>query len=508
MQRGQWIGDEHMLTVNVRIAVLGCLLVVAGMVRTGWSQTPPSNEVSGLAAAAAIESAMVQAIARAERSVVAIARVRNNVGTSVLGLEPRPDPFGGAARLPTPAQPTDPDFQAGDYLAGVVIDPRGLILTTYRGLGENYDYYVTTHDRRVYRAWIKGADPRSDLAVLQIDASNLAPIRFGNASTLRKGQIVIALGNPFAIARDGQACASWGIIANLGRKAPPLPSTEEPTGKPTLHHFGTLIQTDAKLSMGTDGGALINLKGEMVGLMTSLPAVAGFESAAGYAYPVDETFLRAVDRLKRGEEVEYGFLGVQPEDLSLDELVRGMHGIRVDRVVPGAPGDRAGLRPRDVILRVDGEPIYDKDGLVLAVGRLPVDKRVDLDVQREDRVVKVSARLTKYPVRGKAIVTVPPRRWRGIQVEYTTAMLDSEEIGLWGLPLDRDAVFVVDVERDSPAWKAGLRRGMLIESVDGRPVRTPKEFFALVRGKKGEVVLGLVDDGSRDFQPTRRVPAP
>lgn len=489
-------------------AVVVSLCLGSALAACPVSAQEERDEVSGLAAAQAIEAAMVEVIAEAEKSVVAVARVRVRRPGAVFDLESRPDPFGRPSQSPTLPGPDDPDFVPNDYLTGVVIDRQGLILTTYRALGKDSEYYVITSDHRVFRAWIKGADPRSDLAVLAVEANDMTPIAFGDAERVRKGQIVIALGNPFAIANDGQVCASWGIVANLGRKAPPVSSSDEPTGKPTLHHFGTLIQTDARLSMSTDGGALVNLRGEMIGLLTALPALTGFEPAAGYAYPVDATLRRAIDRLKQGEEVEYGFLGVQPEDLTLDEQASGLQGTRVDRVVPGAPADHAGLKPRDLIVRVNNRPVYDQDGLVLAVGSLPVDTTVRLAVRRDERSLVIPARLSKYPVRGEKIVTQPRRRWRGMAVEYTTAMLESEELGVWGLPLDRPAVFVLEVEKDTPAWEAGLRRGMLISHVGDTPVRTPKELFRVVENRSGTVAVRLVDDGSPDFQPVRRVPAP
>ena len=251
-------------------------------------------------AAAAIENALVETIASAEKSVVAVARVRKEQSTDVLRLESRPDAFGGG--LP----PTDPSFVPNEYGAGVVIDRRGLILTACHVLGdENDNYYITTAERRVYRAWIKAADPRSDLAVLSIDgadvaSANLVPIRMGDAATLRKGQIVVTLGNPYAIARDGQASAGWGIVSNLNRKAPPVPDETDAGGKTTLQHYGGLIQTDARLHLGASGGPLLNLRGEMIGLCISQAATAGYESAAGYAIPVDATFRRVLERAAAG----------------------------------------------------------------------------------------------------------------------------------------------------------------------------------------------------------------
>ncbi len=258
-------------------------------------------------AAAAVESALVEVIAKAEKSVVAIARVRRPRPGEMLNLELRPDPFGRPRADPGSAlQPTHADFIPNDYATGVVVDRQGRVLTVYHALGEESDYYVTAHDRTVYRARVIAADPRSDLAMLAPEADapprpgalDLPVITLGDGANLRKGQFVVALGNPFAIARDGQTSASWGIVANLARKAPAVPGDPE-TAKPTIHHFGTLIQTDAKLNLGTSGGPLLNLRGEMVGLTTAIPAVPGYEEAAGYAMPVDATFRRALEALRR-----------------------------------------------------------------------------------------------------------------------------------------------------------------------------------------------------------------
>ncbi|MBN2290970.1 MAG: trypsin-like peptidase domain-containing protein, partial [Pirellulales bacterium] len=275
---------------------------------------PPSavaQEPSGLQVAAAIERTLVDVIAQNEKSVVAIARVRKEEPVKDFNIELKPDAFGRRfAPLGKPG-PTDPDFIPNQYASGVIIDPGGLILTAYHSLGENSEYFVTTSDRNVYQAKVRAADPRSDLAVLSIEANGLPAIQFGDSSRLKKGCIVIALGNPYAIARDGQVSAAWGIVANMARKSPPTDDYDL-SGKTTLHHYGTLIQTDAKLNLGTSGGPLLDLSGRMVGLVTSLPPATGYEQPAGYAIPVDKTFRRVVDTLKQGREVEYGFLGIQP----------------------------------------------------------------------------------------------------------------------------------------------------------------------------------------------------
>ncbi len=185
-----------------------------------------------------MERSLIDTIARGERSVVAIARVRHERPDEAWNVEIRPDGFGGRQVLPgLLPKPGDPDFVPTEYATGVVVDRSGLVVTVYHALGEDSDYYLTTHDQQTLRAKIVAADPRSDLAVLAPDDAAVArggtlewtPITLGNAAGLRKGQIVIALGNPFGLAKDGQASASWGIVANTGRKAPPMPDRPIPS---------------------------------------------------------------------------------------------------------------------------------------------------------------------------------------------------------------------------------------------------------------------------------------
>ncbi|MHB1033508.1 MAG: trypsin-like peptidase domain-containing protein [Pirellulales bacterium] len=477
-----------------RRPVRGCLwlLALAAMPAANL----PAQEPSGLQAAESLERALVEAIAGAEKSVVSIARVHKSEPAKAASPALRPDPFrrGPLGPVPqnAPVQPTDPDFIPNEFGTGVVVGAAGSILTNYHVLGENSDYYVTTSNRKVYKAEIKAADPRSDLAVLQINADSLVPIRFGRAETLRKGQIVIALGNPYAIARDGQASASWGIVSNLGRKAGPDPDAAAGTSKNTLHHFGTLIQTDAKLNLGTSGGALLNLKGEMVGLTTSLAATAGFEQAAGYAIPVDDTFKRIVDTLKLGREVEYGLLGIRPLNLEQDEVLAGRRGARIEGIEPGTPAEKSGLKVNDIVTAVNGEPIHDADGLVLNVSKLPVESVARLSVERPDRTVQVEVTLAKYPVRGKKIVTSPGASWRGLRIDYSKAVVDPELVARASATYGEGAVIVVEVERGSPAWNGGLRPGMLVTHVGRAAVDTPKAFWAAVAGKTGPVELRMI----------------
>jgi S1-C subfamily serine protease len=487
-----------LVAVINRCPVIATALAVTLAVSMFAASAPAQGPPAGTDLALALEKCLVAAIARAEKSVVAIARVHKNRPGESLALEFRPDPFGRRMAPAVSPGPADPDFVPNDYATGVVIDRQGLILTAYHVLSPESEYYVTTQQRRIYLATVKGADPRSDLAVLAIDAAGLQPIVMGDAARLKKGQIVIALGNPYAIGRDGQASASWGIVANLNRKAPPLADDADSTGTHTLHQFGTLVQTDAKLNQGTSGGALVDLQGRMVGLTVALAATAGYEQAAGYAIPIDATFRRVIDTLKEGREVEYGFLGIRPANLRPREILAGGRGARVQRVEPGTPAERCGLRIDDIITAIDGVPVQGADGLMLELGRLPAEAAARLQVLRGEEQIPLDVVLAKYPVVGKKIVTRPAPDWRGMRVDFTTAVSNPDAVAV-ATNFFGEGVIVTDVEEGKPAWKAGIRPGMRIRQVDETPVNSPRQFRAAVAEKPGPVQIRLA--AGNDGQP-------
>src|SRR6478672_1497438 len=203
-----------------------------------------AQEPSPLATAAAMQRLVVEAIERAEGSVVAIARVRRDPALPLAPGAPAAPLLPGVGN----PEPTDRAFVPSEFGSGVVIDAKGLVLTAYHVVGDHRaaDYFVWLN-RKPYTARLKAADPWFDLAVLQIESANLKPIALSDARNVKKGQFVIALGNPYAIARDGQPSAAWGIISNIERQAPtPRMATRASEGRETLHHWGTLLQTDAR----------------------------------------------------------------------------------------------------------------------------------------------------------------------------------------------------------------------------------------------------------------------
>lgn len=444
-------------------------------------------------AVAAIEQAIVDAIARVEPSVVAVSRAAPAAPPTE--AEERVADFFSELR-----DPAAPAREPAIVASGVIIDRAGLVLTEYLAVRENQSHSVTTIDGTRYAAKVRAADPRSGLAVLAMEtATNASPnsrggaaghsgsftaLKIADASLVRKGQLVIAVGNPFAIESDGQPSASWGIVTNLARKASPGTNLNNAPGplkdfRTTIHHLGTLIQTNAKLGFGTGGGALVNMKGELVGLTTTAAVIAGHERPAGYAIPMNATIRRAVETLKQGREVEYGMLGVgfSPAPIGFGPEPRSP--LTISHVYPG-PASRAGLRELDVLTRIGGETVDDIDDVQLAVSSHAPGDTIALEYERGGRKDTAQVKLAKLAVAGEPIATVEPDAWNGMRVDYATA-LDAQALAeaiQSGALHEEDCVLVTEVERDSIAWQEGVRPGMFVTHVGGSRVTTPEEFRA------------------------------
>ncbi|MFN0053497.1 MAG: trypsin-like peptidase domain-containing protein [Planctomycetales bacterium] len=487
-----------------------------------------AEEPSGLAAAAAIENAFVKAIESAEKSVVSIAR--DKVQPPQAAVMNRQRNVG----LDRPIGIEDPNYIPSEYGAGIILDERGLILTNYHlvrggpieGRADpkgNQVLYVRLPDRRGFEALIYAADPRSDLAVLKLISPdmqpipNLHPLKLGNASTLRKGQLVLALGNPYLIARDGSASATWGIVSNLTRQA--MQDTDlgemEARRRETIQNLGVLIQVDTRLELGTSGGALLNLQGELIGITTALASIVGYEKSAGFAVPINDSTRRIIESLRQGKEVEYGFLGIIPFDVSAREFSEGLaplaarwnqHGAaRIQKVVEHLPAERGGMMDNDIVFRVGDKPVLSKADLMREIGLLAPGTTARIRVWRHHpnqggRELELAVEVGKWPaVDEEGIVAPKPLRdpWRGVDYDYPTARLRSFSQPQYGAGSVRnDGVLITDVATDSPAAAAELKTNDVITHVKGKAVHSPREFLELVRGETGPVPLQILPGAS------------
>lgn len=475
----------------------------------------PAQEPSGEAFLAAVEAAMSATIERSERSLVAIARIP---------FEPDPfdrgrarDPFGVRDR--GGADPLSGSYVPRDFGTGLILaspdDPQGrLVLTCYHvvkggqpwqndgGTRSEARIALRFSPRHVCWATIYAADPRSDLAVLHFNPQDagltpddLPPLSLGDDVPVRKGQFVVALGNPYAIARDGSPSASFGMISNLSR----FPFASDALDRPTIHHYGLLLHVDTRLSPGTSGGALLNRSGQLIGITTSLAALEGYESSAGYAIPVGQGMRRVILDLLRGYEVEYGLLGVEVR--TGDERFGHFGPIRrsaqkrtdveVSDVMPDSPSHRAGLRPGDIIHTINRVPVLSRDDLFREVGLQAPGSMVRVGVRRNDVEREVPVQLARWPVPSGEVVIASRDRypvWRGLRVGWPTSQRKFVD---YKAPYPR-AVIVEHVDENSPAEVVQLREGDFIESVNSRPCETPAEFAAAVEGAAGDVRLKLL----------------
>lgn len=435
-----------------------------------------------------LEAALQRAISGAEPSIACILVRRERE---------RPADF---SRKPSDLEDrnTPPDY----FGSGVVIDSQGLILTNYHVVRRAGRILVRLPARsgddgpREANAAIYAADARSDLAVLKVQGIGPLPaLSLGAGENLAKGSFVAALGYPYAVGfREGSASASCGIISNL-RRRPPGVTTEIDRGR-VLTNLGVLLQTDARLQLGSSGGALIDLDGKLVGLTTAQAALAGVDMPGGFAIPINAGYRRIIEVLCRGEEVEYGFLGVTTSNNPLLERPRGA--VTIEGVSPNSPASAAGLRRGDAILAVNGQRVVEHDDLFLFLATALAGRRAELLIQRfgEREPRTVAATLVKFPIdseRDASRSTIRPRSIYGLRIDYTSIVARAGE------PLP-EGVVVREVQPNSPAKAAGLMEFVdVIAEVNDTPVATPAEFYreADKAAKAGEKIRLTLRNPSR-----------
>ena len=478
------------------------LALLLGALLTAQPEDPDGQQ------AAALQRVMQRAVADVEPAIACVLVSRSDAYER-MGLvtgKPQPGRLGdfdpdavdalpGVSRAQAPAlrkklDLADPGHVPQSFGSGVVLDPKGLVLTSYHVVQDATKVFVRLPGGAGSYADVHAADPRSDLAVLRLLSAKLPPLKvakLGDAGRLKRGQFLLSVANPFAAGfRDGQPSASWGVLSGTRRRTVGQPREEE-SARP-LHHYGILLQTDARLHLGCSGGAVVDLRGEVVGISTALAAIHGGETPGGFAVPVDAGIRRVIETLLRGEEVEYGFLGVSVEERPGDSQA----GVMLAHVTPGSPARlEAGLAVRDVLQSINGIPLRQTDDLFFALGTQPAGGKVKLQVRRAGSkdVSEVEVTLAKLHAPGKKIASSLGKRpfYRGLRVDYTSlvAQIPPRQASIAA------GVLVTDVQPDSAADKAFLKTGEIITHVAGSRVATPAAFYDAVARLPGAVELTL-----------------
>lgn len=372
-----------------------------------------------------------------------------------------------------------PERRAASAGSGVIIDAENGFVITNAHVVKNADSIeVTLHDGRQFSASLVGTDDGIDLAVLKLEeADNLVEIKVADSSALKVGDFVVAIGNPFGL---GQTVTS-GIVSALGRSG---------LG---LEGFESFIQTDASINPGNSGGALVNLRGELVGINTAIIAPAGGNVGIGFAIPTEMTE-NVMQQLIEHGEVRRGMLGVTIQDLSAElaeafGVDKNQRGVVVTQVMEGSAAEKAGVQIGDVVVAVDDRPVRRAADLRNRVGMSPVGETIELTVVRDGRERRIKAVISETEQQLSGGDALSKYLVGAMLRDLNSGELRHAEVG----------VLVEDVERNSAAWRAGLRRGDVIINTNRRDIETIEQMRDVITDKEAPLLLRINRNGNVFF---------
>lgn len=399
------------------------------------------------------------------------------------------DPFGGPGQFFGPHGPQQPQIEHG-LGSGVVISPDGYIVTNNHVVDGATDIRVTTSNRRVMKAKLIGTDPLTDLAVIKVDATDLASVPWGDSKEVRPGETVLAFGNPYGF----RFTVTRGIVSALNR-----PNPDGDPRKP-----GEFIQTDAAINPGNSGGPLVDARGEVVGINTFLISPSGSFSGMGFAIP-SQIAKPTVDALIRDGKVSHGRMGISVTDVTPENAKffdeSSATGAVVTQVESGSPAAKAGLQVGDVITSINGEKVNDAGELQVTVGQKQPGTKIAVDLLRNGKSMSIPITLEglgNSSGEGESNAQGQGKMRWGIGI----ADLTPEMRGQLQAPSDVQGAVVERVQPGSSADNAGLQQGDIILEVNRHKVQNAAEVKqALSNVPKGEDALLLVwSNGGNTFR--------
>ena len=378
--------------------------------------------------------------------------------------------------------------------SGVIVTSDGTILTNNHVIDGASDIKVDLADKREFKAKVIGADPKTDVAVLKIDATGLPTLPLGDSSKIQIGDVVFAIGDPFAVGET----ATMGIVSATGRSI----GIEGP------HGYEDFIQTDAAINPGNSGGAMIDLRGDLVGINTAIET-GGSEGNVGIGFAIPINMAHSVmDQLVAHGKVVRGSLGVyiQNVDTALAKSfgLSSAQGVLIGDVIPDTPASRAGLQKGDIVLKVNGEPVNDRTQLSLKISEMAPGTSVQLEIWRDGKSKTVTATLSDLSAQeakegnngeqseeDNGGQSGSSGALAGVSVQNLTADIAQE----LNLPETTHGVVVTQVDPSSAAAESGIiRRGTVIQEVNHKPVSNISQYKQALAGAQGTVLL-LVNNG-------------
>jgi serine protease Do len=424
-------------------------------------------------------------------AVVNFADVAERINPAVVNIDAASRPSGRPTPrlLPRgaedPDSPRDSDVPRQGAGSGFIVDRDGYILTNYHVVEGAERITVTLADGRVFRGTVVGSDPAIDVALVRIPkTANLPEAPLGNSDELRAGEWVCAIGNPLGYVHS----VTVGVVSFIGRKL----------FDQSLDNY---IQTDAAINFGNSGGPLINSRGEVVGINSAISSKA---SSIGFALPINQA-VAVLPQLKSTGRVSRGFIGVTLTDVTpalqqaLGLVVAA--GAMVQDVTPLSPAERAGLRPYDVIVEVEGRRVASNQELIEDISARQPGTMTRLDVVREGRRQTMSVKLAERPTRADE-VEAPPARQEGsarqaprpvdspVPLGVTVQKMDRMFVGRLEIPDSVQGVFVSRVDPTGAARQA-IRRGFVILEVNRKPTPTVDDYHRIVEAARPGDVLAI-----------------
>lgn len=366
-----------------------------------------------------------------------------------------------------PVEPEDQPRRPGPKVpagvgSGVIVSNDGFLLTNNHVIERADELQVELSDGRVFKAEVVGTDPRSDLAVLKIDATGLVPARLGDSSAMEVGDWVIAIGSPFGLEQTVTA----GIISATNRRTGILRGGYE-----------DFLQTDAAINPGNSGGPLVNLRGEVIGVNTAINSRTGTNAGVGFAIPTNMA-IQIMQDLQTTGRVVRGFIGAALEDLTattagqLNLPSSVNRGAIIRRVLPDGPAARASLQENDVVVGLDGRPINSSAQLMNEVAMSRPGSKIQMKVYREGKPVEIQVTVEEQTEEkmSQFVDRTVIEDW-GMVLDTLTPQLAAE----LDIPESTRGAVILQLERDKRAAQLRLQPGDVLKSIDGKPIRNAED---------------------------------
>ncbi len=373
--------------------------------------------------------------------------------------------------------------------SGVIISNDGYIVTNNHVVADATDIQVTMDDKREFTARLIGTDPSTDLALIKIEGQRLQPVRFGNSDSIRVGEWVLAVGNPFNL----ESTVTAGIVSAKGRSINILEDS---------YSIESFIQTDAAVNPGNSGGALVNTNGELVGINTAIITKSGRYEGYSFAIPVNLA-MKVIRDLKNFGVVQRGFLGVEINDLTpsmaRSASYNSMNGVYVFKVNTKSAAEEAGMKTGDVIIGIDGLKVKNKAELLEQVGRHTPGEIVKIEYIRKGESAIASIKL-RNKSNGTALIlpekfdgNIESFKKIGISDIRPLTQQEARKIGVKG-------VKVVSIEKGSMIENKNMEIGFVITHINEKPVNNLDEAVKLIAATKGKIVLaGVYEDFPEEY---------